>query len=131
MEVIFWYSKTMEDIGVIFYVLSFISGFMSLLTPGGIVFSFFIFGLPILGVFLKEKILIYVSLLIIGVVFFFHLTIAIPFIPQYIGPIAGVLITAGNYLWKLIFNSGFMFLPLIVSLVSLKLLNRKDKGAKV
>ena len=62
----------MEDIGVIFYVSSFIAGFMSLLTPGGIFFSFFIFGLPILGVFLKEKILIYVSLLIVGVIFFFH-----------------------------------------------------------
>ena len=106
------------------YLIIIVGGYTNSLTPGGTVFFVVTVSLSLLGIFLKKRILIYVSLFILSLVLLLHLSVPLPLI-DYIGSIQGLLITSGNYSYKLIHNFGFIFVPLVIGLVALRLSSKR------
>jgi len=103
-----------------YYLVYITAGFFNSLTPGGLVFLLITIALPIAGIFLKKRVLVYASLFILAVILFLNLSVPIPLL-TYIGPIQATLLIDGSFIDKLIHNVGLIFVPLVVSLIALRL----------
>ena len=106
------------------YLTFIIGGYTNSLTPGGVVFFVVTVSLSVLGIFLKKRILVYISLSILSLVLLLHLSMPLPLI-NYIGPIQSFIITSGSYFYKLIHNFGFIFVPLMIGLVALRFSSKR------